>query len=881
MDGGKPAQRDTSLQDRHGDAAVAINPNETSHSVAGLTILAAALAAGIAVGWRQNHTTHLMSPSVAIASSAGLLCIALLARVLRFSRIAMMALSLSTAALGASWAALDQHFACPNDLTSLINQRTTLLRVQGVALAAPVMKCRTSGALARFDYRQPATYFPMRIDSLVSRDGSVTKIQGKVLVRVDESVPPFRAGDSIQTIGFLTRPNAPHNPGEFDYYEYAKSLGQAGFLTVAGRELLRVMPASRDLLGGWVAAVLDWRDQLRRRASAWLLADLPHSGSQRSGSLRPRDALLANLLLGLRDEQVDGQGHVAEIDDSFRRVGLAHVLAISGFHLAVLAGFLLLSARVLTGYQRWHGWLIIAAVLAYLTMIEIRMPVLRAAIMTIAASLGLVVHRRLRASGLVSLSAIALLLWRPDQLFNAGFQLTYGVVLALLHLSAPLQRRWFSEARGRQGAAHQFRISDMVRQSVQATIASSVVAWAVATPIAAYHFGVVSPLAVGLSVIAVPLASVILALGFTKMALSATLGSAALILGIPLSISADVLVGIVSAVDGLPISLIHVPFPSTWWSLAAIAWVTWCILGDCRLKSWRGAAKWFAMAALVCWLCWPQITRVNHPRLRVDMLSVGDGSCYVIRSGDHAAVFDAGSSTDLNIAKRSLIPAMRRLGVQAIDFIAISHADLDHYSGVLDLADEFKIQQVLLTPQFMDEARHDQLGPAAWMVQGLTERRVLIRTAASGTQLRLGELQLTWLHPASDKAYEKANDGSMVLRIEWSRPGNNGPQARVLLCGDIQRQAMETLLKDSESIRADVMELPHHGSFHDLAVSFIHAAAPDIVLQSTGWSRWQSDKWAAALAAKQRLVTARDGACAVQLNDDGTWSVRRFLQRQP
>ena len=334
------------------------------------TILAISLATGITLGWLQPQPT--IWPWL-IASGAMLVCAGIIR--IRSGVLSMVLLAGATVALGAGWVTLRQHFASNNDLATFIGDESSLVRVRGMALGPPVLRTRTGGAMAKFDYRPPATYFPMRIDAVLARDGSATAVRGEVLVRIDESVAPFRAGDRIETIGFLLRPASPRNPGEIDYRQYAASLGQAGILTVAGRDLLTVTPAPRGTVLAWF---LNWRDDLRRRASAWLLADLPQTDQT------ARDALLANLLLGERDAQIDS------VYNSFQRIGLAHILAISGFHLGVLAAFVLLLARLIGGFHRWHGWLVIAAVLLYLMLVEVHMPVLRAGVMTIAASLGLV-----------------------------------------------------------------------------------------------------------------------------------------------------------------------------------------------------------------------------------------------------------------------------------------------------------------------------------------------------------------------------------------------------------------------------------------------------------------------------------------------------------
>lgn len=857
-------------------------PGQSRGRIPGATFLALAMAVGITIAWHVPHTVG-RAPWPWLFVAAGLLIACGVLVVVRRQRAAwwqtMLLLSASMGLFGGGMVILQHRFVAANDLAAFLGDESVLVRVRGVALRAPETRHRTGGALARFDYRPPGTYFPMRVHALISNTGESTPMRGEVVVRVDESVMPFRAGDRIDAIGFLMRPALPRNPGEFDYREYARSLGQAGLLNVANRDVLTVTPAER-----WspIATFLDWRDHLRRRAGAWLLADLPES------SRSERDSLLASILLGERDEQIDG------VYGPFQRVGLAHVLAISGFHMGVLAGFVLLIARAIGGSRRWHGMIVIGFVLLYLLLVETQVAVLRAGVMSMIASLGLVFGRRYKIGGLVSVSAIAILIWRPDQIFNAGFQLTFGVVLGLIHLSPILRRRWFGSPDMEAPT-----VGAMLLQWIYTALAASVTAWLIAMPIVLHHFGMISPLAVAMSIITLPLAAIILSIGFLKMAMAAALPSVALLLGVPLSLSTNVLLDLVLTADGVGTE-IHISHPSTLWTLAALICASWLAAGDAPIhrlierfrRPFSVAApsagpltatrlvpgsrriwliKWCAAVVLVAWLNWPAPL---NSALRIDMLAVGDGSCFVIRSGDSTVVFDAGSSTDLNVARRSLIPAMRRLGVRSIDAIIVSHADFDHYSAVVDLVEEFDVAELLVTPQFVAEALADRTGSAAFLLESVKDGRIVVEQVASGATRQSGDATWTWLHPTPDRAYRRGNDASMVIRIECA-------ERRVLLCGDIQREAIEELLvnHDASALRADIAELPHHGSYIEAADQFMRLVRPAVVMQSTGWQRWRRDEWAQALANTDRLVTARDGAARVSIDHSGKIEVARYLEQ--
>jgi competence protein ComEC len=177
---------------------------------------------------------------------------------------------------------------------------------------------------------------------------------------------------------------------------------------------------------------------------------------------------------------------------------------------------------------------------------------------------------------------------------------------------------------------------------------------------------------------------------------------------------------------------------------------------------------------------------------------------------------------------------------------------------------------VHVTPQFIVAAERDATSLASFVLESLTQRRVAVRRISADDHVQFGSMTWTWLHPPADVDFARDNDSSMVVRIEAGG-------RRILLCGDIQQDAIGQLMRAGVDVKADVLELPHHGSYLDEAVEFVKVVDADVLMQSTGWTRWQRDRWADGLVNRRRLVTARDGACWVEILPGGEIRTGKFV----
>ncbi|HWB21076.1 MAG TPA: ComEC/Rec2 family competence protein [Phycisphaerales bacterium] len=813
-----------------------------------VTVIAWAFAAGIALGWDvgKGFEQRMIVGAGMCVLGAGV------CGWIRRESTAIGMLVLASGLMGAAWMNVHYRWARTDDVLGMVNEEGAIARVRGVVMERPELRAPVTGLLGRFGYRKPATYFHLSVRGLVDERGKEVEARGVVSVKVDETIEPMRAGDEVEVTGFLRGAGSPKNPGEFDYRISSRGSGEAGLLSVEDRGQIKMLRKGPVGVRGWWWKM---RAEMQSRACDWLLKDLPATKDTE------RDALLAALLLGARTGDLDG------LDTAFARVGLAHILAISGMNLALLAAFVLWVARLGGRRRAWHAWLMVGVVLAYLMMIDVRAPILRSAVMVVAASLGLAARRRVHVTGLVSMSLIALLAWKPEQIFEAGFQLSFGVVYALVIVSGSVRARWFGEHD--PDAVNGWR---MCGEWLKTGLAVNVTAWMSAWPITVCQFGVVTPMGALATFVGAPVASVVMVLGYVRMLLAVVLPSGAVLVGWALVGAERVLIGLVRWLDGLPGTQVHVPMAGAWWAVCAGAWCLWWGLrrrGEGNVK-----LMWCACGALVVWLRWPVWARpmyADSPALRVDMMSIGDGSSYVIRSAGTAVMFDSGSSSVLNSAHRIVIPAMRTMNVRTIDAMVITHTDLDHFSDALDLADEFGIGELMVNEAFAARAGGQTWSAAEYMLNEMRERGVKVSVMHCGDQRTFGDATWTWIHPGKDEVYEKENDESAVVRIEAAG-------RVVMMCGDLGPEGADNLMKRGLELKADVMELPHHGSFNKQSVALLKGVRPSVVLQSTGYRRWRSDKWKGILPAEmKRYVTVRDGESWVEIEQDGKIQMGCFV----
>ena len=613
------------------------------------------------------------------------------------------------------------------------------------------------------------------------------------------SVPPGR----VVLRGEARPAEGARNPGGFDFRGHLHRRGIAGQLHV--RELLEHETAGT----------------VRARLLQGLTAGLPE---------RPA-ALLAALSLGERAE-------LGDLRELFQKAGLAHVLALSGLHLSVLAGA---AARLLGGRRGWRRPLLLVLTAAFTAVAGVTPSLLRAAFMT-GAWLLVEAAGRGRADGrtVLCLAAFVSLTWRPAWLYDLSFQLSYLALAGLLAAAPGLARR----VRGLPVVS--------VRRVLLTGIGASLAAQLPALSVTAGTFNSVPLFGTVANLVAVPLASVLVPLAL----LAAVTGAVALPLAVPFKLLAAPLSGLLIRSAELGARLPQLP----WGSIGAAGHLYWGVACLGLFLLFSGAFRPLAGMAVISGALLASLL-TPHPQPDAELLAfdVGQGDAFLLRiRGGANVLIDAGGTArgDYDPGERVVVPALRALGVHRLDLVVSTHADADHAGGLPAVLDSVPVQLLAIGTEEPDRPVYRRLLEAA------ARNRVPVTRVLRGERLQLAGLGLEVLNPGP-AGTGIANEDSVALNV-WL---DGRPVA--VMPAEVSAD-LEALLPFAP---APVLTVPHHGSRFSSSPDLLRKVAGHTAVISVGRNNYghpHEDVLARLTEHGYRIrTTLEEGAVHVPLTGNG------------
>lgn len=608
-------------------------------------------------------------------------------------------------------------------------------------------------------------------------------------------------GDRVEVLVRLRRPNAYRNPGVFDYSRFLERQGIYWVGTIRSPRLIEVVER------GWHGG-----DRIREWTADRIARYFP-------------DPTIRSLVLGM----VLGQRRLLppEDDRKFEEAGLIHLLVVSGFNLAVVAGAaVLLARRVAPGrYQR--AALALVFILGYASLVEGGPPVLRATLMASLLLTGTALDRGYGAGNALALTAIIILALEPRSLGDQSFLLSFGAVAAILLIGAPTiawTHRRVQPALRYLGRTELDRHLDdevvdlRVALRLRAELGGWPIEWvalpwragslfgevalitagiqAVLLPSAIESFHRVAPVSVPLNVLGAVIASLVTPLGLVLIFLPELPGSA---LAWVLRRLLELLALAVDGALGIPGATMRVPSPPPGLWIGFAAGLTSLGIAVAARKHLATVASLILTLAMLLAMLLADFSPAAPPHPVLTFLDVGQGDSVLIEMPDgQTVVVDGGGAVSSDHSRQggfrvgedvvSHYLFARRY--RRIDTLVLTHAHHDHMDGLFDLIRNFEIGEIWLGPNPMTPRYRE-------LIEALYIRGIPIRHVRSGD--RMGAFEV--LNPARDSvvASQVRNDDSVVLLLRWG-----GRTA--LLTGDLEGTL--SLTDD----RVDVLKVPHHGS---------------------------------------------------------------------
>jgi competence protein ComEC len=618
--------------------------------------------------------------------------------------------------------------------------------------------------------------------------------------------PRLTAGDTISWAGRIR----PLSDGDYDLYLAAQGIGAQCEAT--SLELV----AHDDSPAGHLEA-------LRQESGDAIQLVLPE----------PAGGLAAAILIGLRD-RVD-----RDLAAAFTTAGVSHVVAISGWNIAIVAATVAALLRTRLSRRR-RAIATLAAIVVYTLFAGASPSVVRAALMAGVAMAAVESGRGARAMVGLGWAATIMIVIEPATVGDAGFQLSAAATAGLLAWANPL-----TEWLGR----HAPRLPAALRESLGISLAAQ----AATLPIALLDFGRLAVIAPAANLVVVPLVAPVMAAGAVAFGAGwlAALGAPAWITGplaMPAAMLLEVLMAAVRVFAAVPGANQTLPFPCNVAGAAgAIALLVAMHRALGRAGRRANVAKptapkagtrpprlsryrpLLAAAVLVAAMAGSAFAARPDGSVHVIVLDVGQGDA-ILLEGDRGGRILVDGGPDPNL----LIPALDRFVPtwdRRLDAIVLTHPHDDHVAGLVAVVERYRVGRTFESGWAVDTPDY-----RAWQAT-LTDHGLAPERLRTGETLQLDDATLRVLWPddgttrstaldPTAAANRKANDASIVLLGEFEG-------RRFLLTGDTEDD-VDPILLGRGLPTVDMLKVAHHGSATASSDALLAALRPSVAVISVG-----------------------------------------------
>ena len=641
------------------------------------------------------------------------------------------------------------------------------------------------------------------------------------------------------------------NPGQFDMKSYEMSKGNMIFV-----ENVKVYSVKKPFFN-IRRDLARLREKLAGQYDKWL---------------DEQDASLAKAMVLGEKSEID-----QDIRSLYQRNGIAHLIAISGLHIAMLGGTFYHALRRISGSFAGAACVGITFIIMYGILTGLSGATVRAIIMLIMSIIADVLGRKYDALTAIAMALLIMLVANPGQVGQAGFLLSFGAVLGIALVYPVLEQfvhTWLeginiksSRKKRKVGAAERIVDGLLVSVSVQLAI----------TPILLYFFYEIPLYGIFLNIIVVPLMSVLL-FALIVLAISGVMVGKIVGFLYIIKIMAVVAEAIFELYEKLcrltelfPYHSLCFGRPGMWWMTVyyVLLFMVLVMMKSGRVRLLAGAFFLWSMLF---------VSFILPGRLMITMFDVGQGDGIYIRTPEgNNILIDGGSSSKRNVGTYVLKCGLEYYGCKHLDYMIVTHSDADHYSGALELLEdsEIGVDNFVLPAITNPDESYYELENAA-RIKGCK----LCYMKMSDT-LDAGDVSLKCLNP-ENISYPDKNSGSIVLWLRYKR-------FDMLFTGDMDENVESRLLNNDQFTTSiddgntmEVLKVAHHGSTTASSEAFLRRTNFDTALISVGERNRYGHPADAVMERLYRYcdhiyLTKESGAITIRTDGD-TYHINTYIK---
>lgn len=490
--------------------------------------------------------------------------------------------------------------------------------------------------------------------------------------------------------------------------------------------------------------------------------------------------------------------------------GLAHVVAVSGMHVAFLVGFL----QMIFSKSRRSSIICIVLVWLFVIMVGAPASAIRAGFMQTLLLMAPIFRRENDSVTSLSFALAIILLINPFACGNVGLQLSFSAMAGIVLFGDRIYK-WLRE---------KLNTEKRLVCYILGIVASSAAVSIFSVPVAAIHFGYVSIMGIVSNVLCLWAITVLFCGGYLCCAIGYIVPAAAKFIAGLISFLVQYIALVVKYIAKLPNAALYTENTQIiWWLI--LCYAVFIICGMYKKEKFRPIVPLgISVASLAAILCITHFSMLSSGGT-VAIMDVGNGQCIALTDGENSVIVDCGSAGTLNNAGGMAASYMHSRGRNHVDALLLTHLHSDHAKSAVRLLNTVDVKEIIMP---INAPENDENGLYEKIVSAAEANGTKIIYIDKKQSLSYGGIKLNIYEPS-----EKGDKNEQCITLTASVDGYN-----VLITGDASKSVECELAGNEDLSGTDLLIAGHHGSKHSTCQELLRASQPDAAVISVGYNNY-------------------------------------------